>query len=100
HVCAWPMLAFRAWPSTRPSRKDAGPRPHSRSPVTGSRIIMGLVPCNVIPEEILTDHPKRFRAMLIESANPIHSLADSALMREAIRALELSVVIDVAMKIG
>ncbi len=58
---------------------------------------MGLVPCNVIPEEILTDHPKRFRAMLIESANPVHSLADSARMREAIRALELSVVIDVAM---
>ena len=58
---------------------------------------MGLVPCNVIPDEILTDHPKRFRAMLIESANPVHSLADSARMREAIRALELSVVIDVAM---
>jgi anaerobic selenocysteine-containing dehydrogenase len=35
--------------------------------------------------------------MLIESANPVHSLADSARMREAIRALELSVVIDVAM---
>ena len=36
-------------------------------------------------------------AMLIESANPVHSLADSQRMREAIRALELSVVIDVAM---
>ena len=75
----------------------AAPRPGSRSPVTGARIIMGLVPCNAIPEEILTDHPDRFRAMLIESANPVHSLADSARMREAIRALELSVVIDVAM---
>ncbi len=39
-----------------------------RTPVTGSRIIGGLTPCNVIPEEILTDHPKRFRAMLVESA--------------------------------
>jgi anaerobic selenocysteine-containing dehydrogenase len=67
------------------------------SPVTGSKVIMGLIPCNVIPEEILTDHPKRFRAMLIESANPVHSLADSQKMREALRALELSVVIDVAM---
>jgi len=74
-----------------------GPRPGTRSPVTGSRVIMGLIPCNVIPEEILTDHPKRFRAMLIESANPVHSLADSQRMREAVRALELSVVIDVAM---
>jgi len=68
-----------------------------RSPVTKSRIIMGLVPCNVIPEEILTDHPKRFRAMWIESANPAHSLADTRRMREAIRALDLSVVVDVAM---
>ena len=58
---------------------------------------MGLIPCNVIPEEILTDHPKRFRAMFVESANPVHSLADSQRMREAFRALELSVVIDVAM---
>jgi anaerobic selenocysteine-containing dehydrogenase len=67
------------------------------SPVTGFKVIMGLIPCNVIPEEILTDHPKRFRAMFIESANPVHSLADSQKMREALRALELSVVIDVAM---
>jgi len=72
-------------------------KPWSRSPVTGSRVIMGLIPCNVIPEEIITDHPKRFRAMFIESANPVHSLADSQRMREAFRALELSVVIDVAM---
>jgi anaerobic selenocysteine-containing dehydrogenase len=69
--------------------------PHS--PVAGARIISGLVPCNVIAEEILTDHPARYRAMLIESANPAHSLADSAKMREALRALELVVVIDVAM---
>ncbi|MCP2246038.1 molybdopterin-dependent oxidoreductase [Lentzea aerocolonigenes] len=68
-----------------------------RSPVAGARIISGLVPCNVIAEEILTDHPARYRAMLVESANPAHSLADSARMREALAALELVVVIDVAM---
>jgi anaerobic selenocysteine-containing dehydrogenase len=67
-----------------------------RTPVTGSRVIGGLTPCNVIPEEILTDHPKRFRAMLVESANPAHSLADGPRMREALAALELVVVIDVA----
>ena len=64
--------------------------------MTGARVIGGLTPCNVIPEEILTDHPKRFRAMLVESGNPAHSLADSARMREAIAALDLVVVIDVA----
>ena len=83
--------------SAATSSASAAPAAGSRSPVTGARIIMGLVPCNVIPEEILTDHPKRFRAMLIESANPMHSLADSQRMRQAIRALDLSVVIDVAM---
>jgi anaerobic selenocysteine-containing dehydrogenase len=72
-------------------------RPGSHSPVTGAKVIMGLIPCNVIPEEILTDHPNRFRAMFIESTNPVHSLADSKRMREALRALEFSVVIDVAM---
>ena len=66
------------------------------TPVTGSRVIGGLTPCNVIPDEILTDHPKRFRALLVESGNPAHSLADSARMREALAALELVVVIDVA----
>jgi anaerobic selenocysteine-containing dehydrogenase len=89
-------------------KKGAGYRPSTfvalagggddgrRTPVTGARIIGGLTPCNVIPEEILTDHPKRFRALLVESGNPAHSLADSARMREAIESLELVVVIDVA----
>jgi anaerobic selenocysteine-containing dehydrogenase len=68
-----------------------------RSPVGGHRIIAGMIPCNAIPEEILTDHPKRFRALLVESANPAHSLADSPRMREALEALEFVAVIDVAL---
>ncbi len=79
------------------SGKPAAPRMWTHSPVTNAKVIMGLIPCNVIPDEILTQHPKRFRAMFIESANPIHSLADSQRMRQALRALECSVVIDVAM---
>ncbi len=67
------------------------------SPVVGARIVGGLVPCNAIADEILTDHPKRYRAMLVEAANPAHSLADSARMREALAALDTLVVIDVAM---
>ncbi len=68
-----------------------------RTAVSGQRVIGGIMPCNAIPEEILTDHPQRFRALLVESGNPAHSLADSARMREAIAALECVVVIDVAM---
>jgi anaerobic selenocysteine-containing dehydrogenase len=82
---------------TRMAGLGGGKEGGRTSPVTGHRIITGLVPCNVIPDEILTDHPKRFRAMIVESTNPVHSLADSRRMREALRALELVVVIDVAM---
>ncbi len=81
----------------QPLATASGRETERTSPVTGSRIIAGLTPCNVIPDEILSDHPKRFRAMLVESANPAHSLADSPRMREALRALDLLVVIDVAM---
>jgi anaerobic selenocysteine-containing dehydrogenase len=76
-----------------PGKRSGG----RRSPVADARIISGLVPCNVIAEEILTDHPNRYRAMIVESSNPAHSLADSPRMREALEALELVVVIDVAM---
>ena len=92
HKPAVPLMAITS----------SGPQPGAVratpvSPVVGAPIISGLVPCNVIPEEILTDHPKRYRAMLVESANPAHSLADSQRMREAMGALELLVVMDVAM---
>ncbi len=56
-----------------------------------------MIPSNAIPDEILTDHPDRFRAMIVESSNPAHSLADSAACRAAFESLELMVVIDVAM---
>jgi len=67
------------------------------TPVTGKRIITGLVPTTAIPDEILTDHPDRFRAMIVESANPAHSLPDSPRMRDALEALDFLVVIDVAL---
>jgi anaerobic selenocysteine-containing dehydrogenase len=75
----------------------AGGSGAKRTPVTGARIISGLVPCNSIAEEILTDHPDRFRAIWLDSVNPAHSLADSTRFREALAALELTVVVDVAM---
>jgi anaerobic selenocysteine-containing dehydrogenase len=75
----------------------AGGASERKSPVAGAPIIAGLVPCNVIADEILTDHPARYRAMLVEAANPAHSVADSKRFREALRALDTVVVIDVAM---
>lgn len=98
-----PLMSMSSTARDNPNRssaaraKDAKSEQWKKSPVTGFKVVMGLIPCNVIPEEILTDHPKRFRAMFVESANPVHSLADSQKMREAMRALDFSVVIDVAM---
>ncbi len=74
-----------------------GGKDNRTSPVGGHKIITGLIPCNTVADEILTDHPDRFRGMIVESANPVHSVADSPRMREALDALELLVVIDVAM---
>jgi formate dehydrogenase len=105
HKSLWPLIGSFAKPGGMAVHSwlldleqiFAGPDSPRFSPVTGARVMSGLVPCNVIPDEILTDHPKRFRAMFVESANPMHSLANSPRMREAMRALEFSVVIDVAM---
>jgi anaerobic selenocysteine-containing dehydrogenase len=68
-----------------------------RTPVTGAPVLGGLIPSNVVPQEILSDHPDRFRAMIVESSNPAHSLANSAGCREAFESLELMIVVDVAM---
>lgn len=66
------------------------------TPVSGARIQSGLIPCNAISDEILTDHPNRLRAMWIDASNPAHSLAESRRFREALRSLDVSVVVDVA----
>jgi anaerobic selenocysteine-containing dehydrogenase len=77
--------------ATGPAKRDL------RTPVTGSRIISGLVACSVVPDEILNAHPDRLRAMIVESSNPAHSMPDSPRWREALHALDLVVVIDIAM---
>lgn len=66
-------------------------------PVTGARIVSGLYPGALLAEEILNDHPERPRGIVFESSNPVHSLPQSQSLREAIRSLECSVAIDVAM---
>jgi anaerobic selenocysteine-containing dehydrogenase len=92
-----PLIALTALSRGGVVGAAPGEKSPKRSPVTGARVIGGLIPCNAIPEEILTDHPNRFRAMIVESANPAHSLADTGKMRAALDALDLLVVIDVAM---
>ncbi|GAA1671643.1 hypothetical protein GCM10009745_12920 [Kribbella yunnanensis] len=87
-----------AVPSARRVADKLGrPDSNGTTPVTGTNIVAGLVPCNAIADEILTDHPDRLRAMWIDASNPAHSLADSERFREAMRKLDLSVVVEVGM---
>ncbi|MCP5368745.1 MAG: molybdopterin-dependent oxidoreductase [Hyphomicrobiales bacterium] len=67
------------------------------SPVTGMLEIAGLYPPNRFPAEVLTDHPDRLRAMIVDSSNPANSAADTDDVERAFRALDLLVVVDVAM---
>ncbi len=84
HSSLIPLFSYRA----------SGSEP--TDPVTGGAIISGLVPCNEIADGMLSDHPERSRAMFIESANPVHSLAGSKKFRKAMRQAEFTVVIDIA----
>ena len=56
------------------------------------------MPCNVIAEEILTDHPTRYRAMIVESRQPGPLAGRLPADARGAGALDLTVVvIDVAM---
>ena len=68
-----------------------------RLPVSGAAIVSGLYPASYLAEEIFNDHPDRFRALIVESSNPVHSLPESPRLREAIRSLEFSLAVDVTM---
>jgi anaerobic selenocysteine-containing dehydrogenase len=46
---------------------------------------------------VLSDHPDRLRAVWIDSSNPANTAANTAEVEKALRALELCVVVDVAM---
>ena len=75
---------------------DAGGRSW-KTAATGFREIGKLFPPNVLPAEILDDGPGRLRGLVVDSANPAVTAADTRAYREALGKLELLVVVDVAM---
>lgn len=78
---------------------------HSKEPqeggrttrVTGMREISKFYPPNILPQEIDTDHPERLRGLVVDSANPLMTAADTHAYRRAFKKLDLLVVVDVAM---
>ncbi len=78
---------------------------HSKEPEQGGRTtqvtrmkgIGKLFPPNILPLEIDNEHPRRLRALWVDSANPATNYADAEAQKKAMEKLELLVVIDVAM---
>lgn len=64
---------------------------------TGITEIAQLFPPNVLPAEIESDHPQRLRGLIVDSANPVISGADTQAYQRAFPQLDLLVVVDVAM---
>lgn len=74
-----------------------GNSPNQRFAPTESEVIAGLLPPNVFPEAVLSDHPDHLRGVWIDSSNPANTAANTAEVEKALCALELCVVVDVAM---
>lgn len=68
-----------------------------RTVVTGTAEIGKLFPPNVLPAEIDSEHPGRLRGLVVDSANPALTGADTPAYKAAFARLELLVVIDVAL---
>lgn len=68
-----------------------------RTMATGFPALMGVFPPNVMPEEIMSDHPERLRAVLCCQSNPLRSYADTTAYEKAFGRLDLLVAYEIAM---
>jgi anaerobic selenocysteine-containing dehydrogenase len=68
-----------------------------RTVVTDYPVIASSYPPNVMPEEIVTDHPARLRTVIVSGANPLRSYADTSAYEEAFKRLDLLVTVEIAM---
>ena len=68
-----------------------------RTLATDFPCIAGCYPPNVLPEEILSDHPERVRAVIVSTANPLRSFADTSAYEKAFEALDLAVTVELSM---
>ncbi len=68
-----------------------------RTAATNSFPVCGSFPPNVMPEEILSEHPERLRAVLVAQSNPLRSYADTTAYEQAFKRLDLLVTAELAM---
>ena len=60
-------------------------------------VAAGSFPPNAMPEEILSDHPERLRAVYVSACNPLRAYADTTAYEEAFDRLDLLVVNEMVM---
>ncbi|MCP4665108.1 MAG: molybdopterin-dependent oxidoreductase, partial [Deltaproteobacteria bacterium] len=60
-------------------------------------VAAGSFPPGAMPEEILSDHPERLRAVCVSACNPLRSYPDTSAYEEAFGKLDLLVVNDIVM---
>jgi len=68
-----------------------------RAVATNAFPVCAAFPPNVMPEEIMSDHPERLRAVFVAGANPLRSYADTTAYEEAFQHLDLLVTAEIAM---
>ena len=68
-----------------------------RTMTTNSFAVCGSFPPNVMPEEIMSNHPERLRAVLVTGSNPLRSYADTTAYEQAFKRLDLLVTAEIAM---
>ena len=68
-----------------------------RTVTTDFPAITNVYPPNVMPEEILSDHPDRIRAVIVSTANPLRSYADTSVHEKAFQKLDLLVTVELSM---
>ncbi|MBI4799400.1 MAG: molybdopterin-dependent oxidoreductase [Desulfarculus sp.] len=60
-------------------------------------VAAGSFPPAAMPEEILSDHPERLRAVLVSACNPLRAYPDTTAFEQAFAKLDLLVVNDIVM---
>ena len=68
-----------------------------RTVATDYPAITSIYPPNVMPEEIMSDHPDRLRTVIVSGTNPLRSFADTSAYEEAFKRLDLLVTVEIAM---
>jgi anaerobic selenocysteine-containing dehydrogenase len=74
-----------------------GNSPNQKFAPTDTEVIAGLLPPNLFAQAVLGDHPDRLRCVWVDSSNPANTAANTAEVEKALQALELCVVVDVAL---